>query len=329
MSKLPITHREMRELAETALDDGWTIEQTQGGRLKWIVPGGGESFFTGVTCKDHRAVKNIERDMRLTLRRAEESSKRLSPPRSQAAPEPLKAPLLSKIHRKTVDKFRDIAVGKALTDFVKDLEKDPPQKKEKPVQTSSPVKIESRPKQVPPAVVLPKPLPVAVQAPEPAVSAPPPPTVMAMLTTPPAPSGPKEKPIISFEEAVKLIVDDIEHHNTWPPRAADAVFELYRVRTMRSMTGDPKFYSSGNSIHAAICIRYPRYKTRGGNRPYIPPTPPVASENPPPPLPSPPPAPAPAADPKSQFETQVRGIMEMPGLSDEKRQAMLRLLLEK
>ena len=279
-------------------------------------------------------MKNIEKDMRHTLRRAEESQLRHPKfiPVTQVKPPPLKAPMLTKIQDRTANKFKNIFVEKKLNDFIdseiEEIEKEEKaraerakkKKEERAAQTSSPVKIESRPKPIPPVEVLPKPAPVVVPAPIVAMAVPP---------APVPPPAPREKPAISFEEAVKLIVDDIEHHNTWPPRAADAVFELYRVRTMRSESGDPKFYSSGNSIHAAICIRYPRYKTRGGNRPYIPPTPPAVSENTPPPLPTPPPAPAPAAEPKSEFEAQVRGIMEMPGLSDEKRQAMLRLLLDK
>lgn len=88
-----INDRDLRELAKEMEADGWRLEQTSGNKVKWIPPGGDERHvvFTATTCKDHRAIENIRRDLRNALRLAGKYMPRPPVPVNK----PLKAPLVA------------------------------------------------------------------------------------------------------------------------------------------------------------------------------------------------------------------------------------------
>lgn len=57
------TPRDFRELREIAEQQGWTVAVRNNGHLVWTSPTGGK-VYTSATPSDHRAVKNIKRDLR-------------------------------------------------------------------------------------------------------------------------------------------------------------------------------------------------------------------------------------------------------------------------
>jgi hypothetical protein len=58
------TPKDLRVLMEEAQSQGWNISKTNGGHFKWVSPLG-RFFFTAQTPSDHRALKNIKRDLRM------------------------------------------------------------------------------------------------------------------------------------------------------------------------------------------------------------------------------------------------------------------------
>lgn len=56
-------NKDMKQLMEEVEREGWVIIQTKGDHFKWVAPSGG-FFFSSQTASDHRAVKNIERDLK-------------------------------------------------------------------------------------------------------------------------------------------------------------------------------------------------------------------------------------------------------------------------
>lgn len=56
--------KEMNVLIKEAKKQGWEVKQTNGSHYKWVSPIG-KFFFTSLTPSDHRALKNIERDLRV------------------------------------------------------------------------------------------------------------------------------------------------------------------------------------------------------------------------------------------------------------------------
>jgi hypothetical protein len=51
-------------LIKAAKEQGWEVERGKGNHYKWISPLGG-FFFSSSTPSDHRAIKNLERDLRV------------------------------------------------------------------------------------------------------------------------------------------------------------------------------------------------------------------------------------------------------------------------
>lgn len=58
------TSKELSVLIKQAREQGWKVASTNGGHYKWLSPLGG-FFFTAATPSDHRALKNIKRDLRI------------------------------------------------------------------------------------------------------------------------------------------------------------------------------------------------------------------------------------------------------------------------
>jgi predicted RNA binding protein YcfA (HicA-like mRNA interferase family) len=55
--------KEVQELIKQAEAQGWVVQQSSGGHLKWLSPMGG-FVFSSSTASDYRAVKNITRDLK-------------------------------------------------------------------------------------------------------------------------------------------------------------------------------------------------------------------------------------------------------------------------
>ena len=58
------SNKEVLVLVKQAREQGWTVEKTNGGHYKWMSPVG-KFFFSAFTPSDVRAVKNLERDLRV------------------------------------------------------------------------------------------------------------------------------------------------------------------------------------------------------------------------------------------------------------------------
>ena len=54
--------REYRELAEIAEEQGWTVEMTRSGHVRWMAPSG-FIYFSASTPSDHRAYLNLRSDL--------------------------------------------------------------------------------------------------------------------------------------------------------------------------------------------------------------------------------------------------------------------------
>lgn len=54
----------LRDVAAAALEQGWVIESTAGGHLKWTPPNGKFPVFTPATSSDWRGRKNALSDLR-------------------------------------------------------------------------------------------------------------------------------------------------------------------------------------------------------------------------------------------------------------------------
>lgn len=71
--------KELTELIKEATNQGWIVMLTKGSHYKWISPFGG-FFFSGSTPSDHRALKNIKRDLKnngfITITKKERRDKR-------------------------------------------------------------------------------------------------------------------------------------------------------------------------------------------------------------------------------------------------------------
>lgn len=59
MSKI----NDLNDLIKQAQKQGWSIDRTKNNHYKWLSPLG-RFFFSSGTPSDHRALKNIQRDLR-------------------------------------------------------------------------------------------------------------------------------------------------------------------------------------------------------------------------------------------------------------------------
>jgi predicted RNA binding protein YcfA (HicA-like mRNA interferase family) len=59
---MKLTHKELRQLVEQAVEQGWIVNLTSGSHLRWKAPDGA-LFFTASTPSDRRALLNIRRDL--------------------------------------------------------------------------------------------------------------------------------------------------------------------------------------------------------------------------------------------------------------------------
>jgi len=56
-------HKDIKELAQFAEKNGWTVIHRNGGHLKWVSPAG-QFFFSSSTPSDRYGVAQIKRDLR-------------------------------------------------------------------------------------------------------------------------------------------------------------------------------------------------------------------------------------------------------------------------
>jgi hypothetical protein len=56
--------KELKPLIKQAEKQGWTVERTRAGKLKWISPAGGIPYFSSFTPSDRKAVHNIAAALR-------------------------------------------------------------------------------------------------------------------------------------------------------------------------------------------------------------------------------------------------------------------------
>ncbi|QQC64380.1 hypothetical protein [Paraburkholderia ginsengisoli] len=63
-------HRKLRPLIEYALREGWDVERTAGGHLKFLKPGL-PPIYTSATASDHRAIRNARAHLRRVARIAQ------------------------------------------------------------------------------------------------------------------------------------------------------------------------------------------------------------------------------------------------------------------
>jgi hypothetical protein len=56
--------KQIDTLIKAAREQGWVVERNKSNHYKWISPLGG-FFFSSSTPSDHRALKNLERDLRV------------------------------------------------------------------------------------------------------------------------------------------------------------------------------------------------------------------------------------------------------------------------
>lgn len=269
MKNLPkITDRDLRDLAEEYTREGWTLEETGGGKIKWIPPGGDARHvvFTAKSARDHRAIDNIRRDLRSALRLAGKY-----PPPARApipAPKPLGVKVLDVV-AKAAEEQRLFAKA----------------------QEVEPVKIPLAP-------------------------------IPASKETLPMP---QEKPAIGFEDACRLVVDEIEKHGVFPPRATEAVFGLYRIKTFRNFGEQREFYVTAGSFHSAFIYRFPAYKTRN-RTPGTPPPPTPASVTPA--AVTYPQGLSPQSPAVSGLAEQLAHLAATPGLTEEKKRELISFFLK-
>jgi hypothetical protein len=64
MGKVNGVPKDLKVLMDDATSQGWVITKTNGGHFKWLSPLG-MFFFSAQTPSDHRALKNIKRDLRM------------------------------------------------------------------------------------------------------------------------------------------------------------------------------------------------------------------------------------------------------------------------
>ena len=57
------SRREVADLIKIVSKAGWSVTLTKGGHFKWVSPSGG-FFYSAQTPSDHRAIKNIKRDIK-------------------------------------------------------------------------------------------------------------------------------------------------------------------------------------------------------------------------------------------------------------------------
>ncbi|RQR79208.1 type II toxin-antitoxin system HicA family toxin [Burkholderia sp. Bp9012] len=62
-------HRRLRPLIEYALREGWDVQRTAGGHLKFLKPGL-PAIYTSSTASDHRAIRNARARLQRVLRDA-------------------------------------------------------------------------------------------------------------------------------------------------------------------------------------------------------------------------------------------------------------------
>ena len=56
--------KDVQLLIKKARKQGWTVEVTRGSHLKWLSPDGeGGPYFSSSSPSDHRAIKNMEKDL--------------------------------------------------------------------------------------------------------------------------------------------------------------------------------------------------------------------------------------------------------------------------
>lgn len=56
--------KEMKQLRKLAVEQGWRVEYTKGGHLKWFPPVGTEFVVSSSTPSDYRAIKNLRAMLR-------------------------------------------------------------------------------------------------------------------------------------------------------------------------------------------------------------------------------------------------------------------------
>ena len=56
--------KELKSLIRDATAQGWTIDRSRAGHLKWRSPQGGMPYFSSSTPSDKRAIHNIETALR-------------------------------------------------------------------------------------------------------------------------------------------------------------------------------------------------------------------------------------------------------------------------
>lgn len=56
--------KELKTLIKQAEKQGWKVERTRAGKLKWVSPAGGIPYRSSFTPSDRNAVHNIASDLR-------------------------------------------------------------------------------------------------------------------------------------------------------------------------------------------------------------------------------------------------------------------------
>lgn len=64
-------HRRLRPLIEYALREGWDVQRTAGGHLKFLKPGL-PAIYTSSTASDHRAIRNARARLQRVSRDVQE-----------------------------------------------------------------------------------------------------------------------------------------------------------------------------------------------------------------------------------------------------------------
>ena len=58
------SNKDFRQLIKQAEEQGWVVTTTNGGHLRWTGPTG-RVVFSAFSPSDHRALKNIEKELRV------------------------------------------------------------------------------------------------------------------------------------------------------------------------------------------------------------------------------------------------------------------------
>lgn len=61
---MKVTNRDLREIADQLVEQGWTISYTRSGHLRWLSPVTGQSVFSGSTPSCWRGILNLKTKLR-------------------------------------------------------------------------------------------------------------------------------------------------------------------------------------------------------------------------------------------------------------------------